>query len=432
MSNTLFPLSIVGAQWGDEGKGKLVDVIAEGADYVVRYNGGNNAGHTVVVGNDVFKLSLLPSGVVQRKNLVIAQGCVIDPKVLIDEIEMVTSHHLPVHLCIDPRVQIVMPYHKALDHATEQWKGKAATGSLHLGIGYCYEDKNNRAGIRFDDLLHPHMFRKKLETALALQSKRIERVYGLKEVFDIETIWKTYVSYGKKLKQYVADTSLVLEKALQSKKHIIFEGAHGSLLDPVFGTYPYTVAIHTISGSIFPYVGLAPRKLHTLGIVKAYTTRVGNGPFPTELNNTIGKTLQEKGKEFGTVSKRPRRCGWLDLPGLATVSRLSGFTTLAITKLDVLSGLKHIRICIGYKMKQGTFQEIPASMYDYARCIPVYTTLPGWSEDISHITSYANLPKHAKDYLMFIKTHLRVPIAYVSVGPKRSQILKLSKKEGSA
>lgn len=429
MYKITFPLSIIGAQWGDEGKGKLVDVLTEDADYVVRYNGGNNAGHTVVVGEDVFKLSLLPSGVAQKKHLVIAQGCVIDPNILLEEIDMVRHHHLPIHLSIDPRVHIVMPYHKALDRATEIWKGKSATGSLHLGIGYCYEDKNNRAGIRLDDLFHPEELRQKLKKSITLQSKRIVGVYGVTEKFAVEKILQTYLEYGKKLKPYVTDASIFIERALRTKR-VVFEGAHGSLLDPVFGTYPYTVAIHTISGSIFPYVGLAPRPLSTIGIVKAYTTRVGNGPFPTELSNRTGETIRTNGQEFGTVSKRPRRCGWLDIPALKTASRLSGFTSLAITKLDVLSGLSVIRVCIGYRIGSTRVTEIPASMYDYHRCVPVYKTFSGWKNDISSIQSYAGLPQEAKTYLRFIERQLCVPIAFVSVGPKRSQLFSYPYKGG--
>lgn len=429
MSNIQYPLVVVGAQWGDEGKGKLVDVLARHADIVVRYNGGNNAGHTVVVGDDVFKLSLLPSGVAQKKQLVIAQGCVIDPKVLLDEIQMIKNHHLPIHLSIDPRVHLVMPYHKALDRATELWKGKKATGSLHLGIGYCYEDKNNRFGIRLDDLFHPTILKEKITMISSLHLKRIQLVYGQKEIFDIDEIFKTYLLYGKKLKQYVEDTSVLVGKAMKTKK-VLFEGAHGTLLDPVFGTYPYTVAIHTISGGIFPYVGIAPRSVYSLGIVKAYTTRVGNGPFPTELFDGTGVTIREKGHEFGTVSKRPRRCGWLDIPALRTATRLSGFTSLAITKLDVLSGLPTIKVCVSYAIKGKHYAEIPASTYEYENCKPVYRIFRGWNRDLSTISSWNKLPMEAKRYIHFIAKTLHTPIAYVSIGPKRIQIIELTKQQG--
>jgi len=424
MSSIRYPLVVIGTQWGDEGKGKLVDVLARSADMVVRFNGGNNAGHTVMVGSDVFKLSLLPSGVAQKKHLVIAQGCVVDPLVLLQEIAMIKAHNLPVHLSIDPRVHIVMPYHKTLDRATELWKGKRATGSLHLGIGYCYEDKNNRFGVRMDDLLHPKVFREKLRGNIVLHLARIRHVFGQKESFDERAISRTYLGYGRRLKQYVEDTSVLIEKALQSKtKRVLFEGAHGTLLDPVFGTYPYTVAIHTISGSIFPYVGLAPRQVYTLGVVKAYTTRVGNGPFPTELTDATGDSMRTKGGEFGTVSKRPRRCGWLDVPALRTATRLSGCTALAVTKLDVLSGLPTLRVCVAYKTKGKQYNDMPASSYVYGACAPVYRKLGGWQQDISACTSYAQLPAGAKAYVRYIAGALKTPVAYVSVGPKRSQII---------
>ena len=418
MFKNKFPLVVVGAQWGDEGKGKIVDVLAEQADIVIRYNGGNNAGHTVVVRNDIFKLSLLPSGVAQKKHLVIAQGCVVDPKTLLDEITMIKHHHLPIHLSIDPRVHLVMPYHKALDRATELWKGKKATGSLHLGIGYCYEDKNNRFGIRLDDLNHPQIFKEKIKTISSLHLKRIQHVYEQKESFNINEIFNTYISYGKKLKQYIEDTSMLVEKSLKTKK-VLFEGAHGTLLDPVFGTYPYTVAIHTISGGIFPYVGISPRAINSLGIVKAYTTRVGNGPFPTELFDVTGEIIRKIGHEFGTVSKRPRRCGWLDIPALRTATRLSGFTSLAITKLDVLSALTTIKVCISYKIKNKNYTEIPASTYEYENCKPIYKTFNGWRKDISKIRKFSDLPKEVKAYIKFIEKELNVPIKIISVGPER-------------
>jgi adenylosuccinate synthase len=429
MSDIQYPLVVVGAQWGDEGKGKLVDVLAQHADVVIRYNGGNNAGHTVMVGDDVFKLSLLPSGVAQKKHLVIAQGCVVDPKVLLDEIQMIQEHHLPVHLSIDPRVHLVMPYHKALDRATELWKGKKATGSLHLGIGYCYEDKNNRFGIRLDDLFHPTILKEKIIMISSLHLKRIQMVYGQKEKFNINAIYHTYLLYGKKLKKYTEDTSILVEKAMKTK-NVLFEGAHGTLLDPVFGTYPYTVAIHTISGGIFPYVGIAPQAVNSLGIVKSYTTRVGNGPFPTELHEATGETLRAKGHEFGTVSKRPRRCGWLDIPALRTATRLSGFTSLAITKLDVLSGLPSINVCVSYTINKKRYTEIPASTYEYEHCKPVYRRFRGWNKDLSGLTSWKDVPIEAKRYIHFIAKILHTPISYVSIGPKRNQILRLTKQQG--
>ena len=300
MNKIKYPLVIVGAQWGDEGKGKVVDLLAKQADLVVRFNGGNNAGHSVVVNGEKFKLSLIPSGVIQQKKLLLAQGVVIDPKVLLDEITFFEKRKIPLDLMIDPRVHIVMPYHKALDAATEAWKGKKATGSLHLGIGYCYEDKNNRFGIRFEDLIEPKHLKEKLEMYFPQKKKQIELIFEQKITIKEEDIYKTYLEYGRKLKKYLGDVSSYVGINMKKKK-VLFEGAHGTFLDGVFGTYPYTVAIHTMSGAIFPYVGIASQQIYSMGIVKAYTTRVGNGPFPTELHDKVGEKIREVGQEFGTV-----------------------------------------------------------------------------------------------------------------------------------
>lgn len=420
-----FPLVIVGAQWGDEGKGKVVDVLAAKADIIVRFNGGNNAGHTVVVNGEKFTLSLIPSGVLQKKELYISQGVVIDPEVLLREIDFFTKKGFAPKLTLDPRVHIVMPYHKALDAATEAWKGKKATGSLKLGIGYCYEDKNNRFGIRVEDLIEPARLKEKLDMYLPLKILQITKVFGQKNTLKKEEIYKTYVAYGKKLKKYVGDVSLLTQEALDKKKKVMFEGAHGTLLDSVFGTYPYTVAINTMSGAIFPYVGIAPQAVDSVGIVKAYTTRVGNGPFPTELFNTTGEKIRAEGAEFGSVSKRPRRCGWLDIPMLRTATRLSGFTSLAITKMDVLSILPEIKICTHYKLGNNILKEIPAGMSDFAKCKPVYKILPGWKKPLTEIRDFAALPKEAKTYIKVIAQELGVPVRILSISPDRKGTILL-------
>lgn len=422
--NIQFPLVVIGAQWGDEGKGKIVDVLAAQADCVIRFNGGNNAGHSVVVNGEKFKLSLIPSGVMQRKKLLLAQGVVIDPKILLDEISFFEKRGIPVNLMIDPRVHIVMPYHKALDAATEAWKGKKATGSLHLGIGYCYEDKNNRFGIRFEDLIEPKYFKEKLQMFFPQKKKQMELIFGQKTDLNEEEIYRTYVKYGRALKKYCSDVSSYVGAQIKKKK-MLFEGAHGTFLDGVFGTYPYTVAIHTMSGAIFPYVGLAPQKIYSMGIVKAYTTRVGNGPFPTELHDKIGDNIREVGGEFGTVSKRPRRCGWLDLCMVRTAHRLSGFDSIAITKLDVLSGIKEIKICIAYTLHGKKINEVPSSIHDLPKCRPVYKVCTGWKTDISKIRRYADLPMAAKKYIEYITNQLHVPISLVSVGPGRGEEMYL-------
>ena len=442
-----FPLIVVGAQWGDEGKGKIIDILAKQADYVVRFNGGNNAGHTVVVDGVKYPLSLLPSGVLQGKKLYIAQGVVIEPAILLKEIETFEKKGIKVKLTIDPRVNIVMPYHQELDRATELWKGKKATGSLHLGIGYCYEDKNNRFGIRFEDLIDAKLLKEKLEMFFPLKKRQIELVFGLKTKLSLEKIYQDYSLYGKRLKKYLGDVSLIIHNALNShaeldsasdfiktrsrnkfgmtkkRKKILFEGAHGTFLDGVFGTYPYTTAVYTISGGVFPYVGISPQKIYTLGVVKAYTTRVGNGPFPTELFNNTGEEIRMSGGEFGTVSKRPRRCGWLDLPLLKTASKLSGFDYIAITKLDVLSSLAKIKVCIAYNLGNKKISEVPSIINEFERCKPVYKEFKGWKNDISDIRKFKDLPKEAKTYIKFVEKKLKVPVRYIFVGPERSQTI---------
>lgn len=415
---------VVGLQWGDEGKGKIIDAIAPSFDYVVRWNGGNNAGHTVVVDGKRFPLSLVPSGVLQKKKLLIAQGVVINPNVLLSEIAMLENSGYKVNLMIDPRCNIVMPYHRLMDRASEEWKGKDATGSLHLGIGYCYEDRNNRAGIRMEFLTRPMVLKDKLEKILPLKIAIIEKAYGLKTDLTFASILKEYRSYGVKLKKYIGDVSYLVSHEI-STKAFLFEQAHGTMLDPVFGTYPYTVAPPTLSSGVFPSVGIAPQTLPVLGVMKAYTTRVGNGPFPTELFNSIGETIRQKGNEFGTVSKRPRRCGWLDLPVLRYAIRLNGCTALSITKLDVLSGLKTLKVCIGYRYKGKLLLEFPSEISTLTDCTPVFTSLSGWSKQIGNSKRMKDLPKEALNYLSFLEKDLRVPIRYLSVGPDRKALVKL-------
>jgi len=317
-------------------------------------------------------------------------------------------------------VQIVMPYHKELDRATELWKGKKATGSLHLGIGYCYEDKNNRFGIRFEDLISPVVLREKISMLFPKKKKQIELIFGQKTNLQEEKIINDYITFGKKLKKYIGDVSLKIHKNI-SKKNILFEGAHGTFLDGVFGTYPYTTAIHTISGAVFPYVGIAPQRIFSIGIVKAYTTRVGNGPFPTELFDNIGAKIREVGREFGTVSKRPRRCGWLDLPLLRTAVRLSGFSSIVLTKIDVLSQLKELFICTHYELNGKKISEVPSCIVDFNKCKPVYKKMKGWDVDLSSIKTWQNLPKEVQKYVQFIEKQLGIPVSILSVGPERGQ-----------
>jgi len=415
---------VVGLQWGDEGKGKIIDAIAPSFDYVVRWNGGNNAGHTVVVDGKRYPLSLVPSGALQKKKLLIAQGVVINPKVLLAEIAMLEDAGYRVNLTIDPRCHIVMPYHGSMDAASEAWKGKDATGSLHLGIGYCYEDRNNRAGIRLEFLTRPLLLREKLEKILPLKQAIIENAYGMKTDFDIKKILEEYVSYGKKLKKYIGDVSTLVTRKLVTHS-FLFEQAHGTMLDPVFGTYPFTVAPPTISSAVFPSVGIAARTLPVIGVIKAYTTRVGNGPFPTELLDVTGDTIRKNGNEFGTVSKRPRRCGWLDIPLLRYAVRLNGITSLAITKLDVLTGIEVLKVCIGYRYHGKILREFPSEISQLPDCIPMYKTMSGWKEDIGKIRRRKNLPKQVLTYLSFLERMLPTPIRYISIGAERKAFIQL-------
>lgn len=415
---------VVGLQWGDEGKGKIIDVVAPGFDAVVRWNGGNNAGHTIVLNGTVFPLSLIPSGVFHRKKLYIAQGVVINPKILLNEIRMLEKAGFTVRLMIDPRCHIVMPYHSAMDAATEAWKGAKATGSLHLGIGYCYEDRNNRMGIRLEDLIRPAQLQEKLEYIVPLKKLMIEKAYGVSTELTVDDIYKEYVVFGKALRKYTGDVSREISQTLKSKKYL-FEQAHGTMLDPVFGTYPYTVAPPTIASAMFPAVGIAAETLPVLGIVKAYTTRVGNGPFPTEQLNGFGVHMQTEGKERGTVSGRVRRCGWLDLPMLRYAVRLNGCTGLALTKLDVLSGIGKLRICTGYRLGSKILDEFPSQMSLLPRCRPIYKEVTPWSQDISNVRQKKDLPRAALAYIDTIEKDLHCPVQYISIGRERSATIHL-------
>ncbi len=415
-------LIVVGLQWGDEGKGKIIDALAKSFRYVVRWNGGNNAGHTVVVGKNKFPLSLIPSGVVQKRKLLIAQGVVIAPEVLLREIDSFKEKGFPVKLTIDPRCHIVMPYHKLFDKATELWKGKLATGSLHLGIGYCYEDRNNRAGIRLEDLVRPEVLEQKLSIILPLKLAILRNAFNLQADLTVDEIVKEFVAYGRKLKPFMGDVSQLVSRSID-RESFLFEQAHGTLLDPVFGTYPFTVAPPTLATATFTSVGIPVRQFPVLGVVKAYTTRVGNGPFPTELHDALGETIRQKGGEFGTVSKRPRRCGWLDIPLLRHAVRINGCTSLAVTKLDVLSGLSELQICTSYRCRGRVLKEFPAEVNDLPDCSPVYRRFAGWQEDISMVRQYKDLPVTARTYLKFLETQLGVPIHYISVGAERRSIV---------
>lgn len=417
------PKIVVGLQWGDEGKGKIVDYLARRADYVVRFNGGNNAGHTVVADGRVFKFHHLPSGAVQGKKLLIAQGEVINPKVLLEELEQLGRQKIKFDLAIDARTHIVMPYHQWLDAATEEWKGGKATGSLKLGIGYCYEDKNNRLGIRLEDLMNPSILREKIEAIFPLKKAIIEKVFGGKVETTAEMICKEYIGYGKKLKPFLTDVAELIFTNL-SKKNMLFEAAHGTFLDPAFGTYPYTVAPYCLAASAFTGIGIGPMKADVVGILKAYTTRVGNGPFITEQKNKIGDAMQTIGQEVGTTSGRKRRCGWLDLPMLRTAIRLNGCTTVAVTKLDVLSTFSKIYIATHYIFSRQKLNYFPAEMNKLPSCRPIFTVHSGWLAPIDKIRKFSDLPDNCRKYILYIEKQLGLPIEYISVGKERTAVIK--------
>lgn len=415
---------VMGSQWGDEGKGKIVDYLSPKYDLCVRFNGGNNAGHTVVVNGEAFKLSLIPSGVLYNKTLCLAQGVVIDPLVLINEIEFFEKKlNRKVKLMIDPRAHIVMPYHKDWDAATEHWRGEGKVGSLHLGIGYTYSDRTNRFGVRFEDLIDSKRLAESLNNNYSIKKEIITKAYKWKMNSKENEIYKEYLEYGKKLLPYLGDVSEFVADKNDKDKKILFEGSQGTFLDMAFGTYPFTVACPTISSAVFPSVGLPAQEIEVVGLVKAYTTRVGGGPFKTELLNKTGEKIREVGREFGTVSKRPRRIGWLDLPMIRYAHRINGYSNLAITKLDVLSGIKTLKICTHYLLGTKRLKVFPSLQKDFVKVKPIYKEFEGWDEDIRQMENYKDLPKNCKKYLDFIESSLNVPIKYISVSPERKAVI---------
>lgn len=419
---------IVGTQWGDEGKGKIVDLLAEKADLVIRFQGGNNAGHTMVVDGEQVISHLVPSGILQGKTCLIGNGLVVDPGVLLEEIDYLCAKGVtcgPEHLMVSERAQVIMPYHKLIDKAREKKKGKDKIGTTGRGIGPAYEDKATRRGFRFVDLIDQEDFKEKLTSILPEINFYIEKYLG-EQPIDAETIVSTYATYADRLKPYVANISVVIDQAVKNGRQVLFEGAQGTHLDIDHGTYPFVTSSNTVSGNACCGAGVGPGAINgVIGIVKAYTTRVGAGPFPSELFDDTGDYLQSKGAEFGATTGRRRRCGWLDTVILNNSARLNGLTGLAITKLDVLGGLKEIRICTAYRYRGQTLDTFPASLKVLAECEPVYETLAGWDEDISGMERFDQLPARVKQYLTRIEELLDVPVKIVSVGPQRDQTMVL-------
>ena len=418
-------IAILGTQWGDEGKGRIVDLLSGQVNMVVRFQGGNNAGHTVIKGKDVFKLHLIPSGVLYPEVFcIIGDGVVLNPAVLIEELDGLKKKNVNTkNLRISCKAHMVMPYHIVLDKAREHRLGKSKIGTTHRGIGPVYADKASRSGIRTQDLLDRKIFRTKLEEELALKNAIIEKVYNM-EPLDIEEIFEDYMLYAERIGKYIVDTTLMINQYLDSNKRVLFEGAQGTMLDIDQGTYPYVTSSSTTAGGVCVGAGIGPGRLdEVLGITKAYTTRVGSGPFPTEVEGSIGDMLREKGHEYGTTTGRPRRCGWLDAMVLKYSAMLNYPDSIALTKLDILSGLEKIKICTAYEYEDKIYKDLPCHQTILHKCRPRYIELEGWKEDITSVKSYKELPMQAKRYIEKIEELIKVPVSMISIGPERSQII---------
>ncbi|MCX7831819.1 MAG: adenylosuccinate synthase [Actinobacteria bacterium] len=415
---------VVGMQWGDEGKGKIVDLLSEKMDINVRYNGGSNAGHTIVNGDQSFKFHLIPSGIIYPHVIpVIGAGVVIDLEVLFTELEGLEARGIDTkRLLISGNAHLTMPYHKVLDQLSEKRLGKMAIGTTRRGIGPTYADKAYRSGIRVQDLLDLKIFYEKLVAALK-EKNRIIKAYG-REPLDPEKIMQDYIGYAEKIKEHVIDVARYLNNALDAGSDVLLEGAQGTFLDIDYGTYPFVTSSSAIAGGATTGAGIPPKKISAvLGVAKAYTTRVGSGPFPTELEDEIGNYLAEKGYEYGTTTGRKRRCGWLDVVLLKYASMINGTDYIALTKMDVLSGLETIKICVAYEYEGKTYEDYPSHQTIFHKAKPIYEEIPGWKTDISDVTSYAQLPKNAKNFIKKIEELVKVPIGIISVGPKRSQTI---------
>ena len=416
---------MIGAQWGDEGKGKITDLLSRSADVVVRSQGGVNAGHTVVVAGQTFKLHLIPSGILYPSTeCIIGSGTVIDPQVLIEEIEQLKALGVTVdNLHISQTAHITMPYHREIDKASEESRGERKIGTTGRGIGPTYADKSERTGIRVLDLMNPEHLRKQLGWTIEYKNVILEKLYNLPPL-DPENVIAQYLKYAEFLRPFVVDSSLKIYESIKEKKNILFEGAQGTLLDLDHGTYPYVTSSNPIAGGACVGAGVGPTTIdRVIGVAKAYTTRVGEGPFPTELNDDVGQLLGDLGAEFGTTTGRRRRCGWFDAVIGRYAVRINGLDCLAITKLDVLDELKEIKVCVAYEIDGEICNHFPTNASQFASCKPVYKTLPGWQESTTGCRSLSDLPKKALTYLKYMAELMKVPIAIVSVGPGRDQTI---------
>ncbi|WP_018131060.1 adenylosuccinate synthase [Effusibacillus pohliae] len=421
-------LVVVGTQWGDEGKGKITDFLAEKAEVVARYQGGNNAGHTISINGKEFKLHLIPSGIFYPEKIcVIGNGMVVNPKALVDELTYLKNNGVSTdNLRISDRAHVVMPYHIRLDELEEESKGANKIGTTRKGIGPAYMDKAARIGIRMVDLLDPEEFAAKLQRNLAEKNRIFEKIYGA-EGFKFEQVYQEYLSYAEVIRPYVTDTSVVLNEAIDAGKDVLFEGAQASMLDIDQGTYPYVTSSNPVAGGVCIGAGVGPTKIDkVIGVVKAYSTRVGDGPFPTELLDETGQFIRETGREYGTTTGRPRRVGWFDALVVRHARRVSGLDGMAITRLDILTGLKELKICTGYRYNGEVLTEFPTSLKVLANCEPIYETLPGWEEDITGVRSYDELPANTRAYIERISEVTGVPLAIFSIGPNREQTVPVT------
>jgi len=414
---------VVGTQWGDEGKGKITDYLAETAEVVARYQGGNNAGHTIMIKGNKYKLTMVPSGIFYHEKLcVIGNGMVINPKALIEEINYIHENGFStVNLKISDRAHLIMPYHLLLDGLEEERKGADKIGTTRKGIGPAYMDKAARNGIRISDLMYAEEFERKLRRIMEDKNRLIEQVYGSTGL-EVEPILKEYLEYAEVLRPYVTDTSIVLNDAIDAGRRVLFEGAQGVMLDIDHGTYPFVTSSNPSAGGVCIGSGVGPTKIHQIiGVAKAYTTRVGDGPFPTELHNEIGDRIREIGHEYGTVTGRPRRVGWFDSVVVRHARRVSGITGLSLNSIDVLSGLETVKICTNYRYRGETIDYYPSNLQMLAECEAVYEELPGWSEDLSGVRSLDELPANARHYVERVSQLTGIPISIFSVGRNREQ-----------
>jgi adenylosuccinate synthase len=416
---------IVGAQWGDEGKGKIVDLLALDSDVVCRYQGGPNAGHTIVRDGETFALHHVPSGILSGKLCVVGAGCVVDPELLVAELDGLEARGIPTQTVrVSGNAHLIMPWHVAIDSASERHLGRLQIGTTRRGIGPAYADKAARIGIRVQDILDPKILRQKFETALAEKNVVLERVHGVAPL-EVEQLAERMETHAARLRPYVADTSLLVDQALREGRRVLLEGAQGTLLDLDHGTYPFVTSSSPIAGAAATGVGIGPTRIdRVLGVAKAYVTRVGEGPFPTEIEGREQERVRELGGEYGTTTGRERRCGWLDLVGLRFAVRVNGMTSLALTKIDVLSAFGELPVCTRYRLPDGTeTEEFPAHQSDFHHAEPVYETLPGWEEPLGEAESLADLPAAARAYVAFVEERLGVEVSLISVGAERERVV---------